>query len=370
MLCLTGSSYKILRIPGLINKIHFNETSFSSLFSASIKNSGALITAEDKRESPPLPANPYYTIDLQALQCPASEALNVRSLAHFLQKNASTDLEKARAIYIWITKNIDYDNYAYNTRIYGDYSPQGILNSRRALCGGFSNLFYALGKEMNLEIEKVIGYSKGYGYNQARQFKDADHAWNIIKIEGHWRVFDATWGEGSMKIINGQIINKKEFNDYWFNVSPYAAIFSHMPQDRRYMNVLPVIDLTAYGNLPRIDKEYFRLGFDPEDTYKHIYENSSLSFPHCYKTGTYVKALKAPKYSVLYTNRTYEFEFYIPKGISVAAVDAANKWTFFESKNGNFKLHFNTLVKGELQLCMKYETDDDSYYAIMIYELR
>ena len=54
--------------------------------------------------------------------------------------------------------------------------------------------------QLNLEIETVTGYSKGYGYSPSKRFKDVDHAWNLIKIDGAWRMFDATWGEGSMKV--------------------------------------------------------------------------------------------------------------------------------------------------------------------------
>jgi len=50
------------------------------------------------------------------------------------------------------------------------------------VCEGFSNLYYVIGAEMGLEIKKVSGYAKAYGYSQGDKFKEENHAWNLIKI--------------------------------------------------------------------------------------------------------------------------------------------------------------------------------------------
>ena len=115
-------------------------------------------------EFEPLPIDSFISIDLHARNCPISEEASIELLANYLQRKAITDLEKARSIYIWLTKNVSYDDIGFNSGIYGDLSAEGVLKSRKAVCEGFSNLFLALGKQMKLEIQKVSGYAKGYGY--------------------------------------------------------------------------------------------------------------------------------------------------------------------------------------------------------------
>ncbi|MBK8192659.1 MAG: hypothetical protein IPK76_05510 [Lewinellaceae bacterium] len=89
---------------------------------------------------------------------------------------------------MWLAENIEYDDESYNSGSDGDNSAEGVLSNKKAVCEGFSNLFLALGERMGLEIEKVVGYAKGYGYSPGMKFKETDHAWNIIKINENWRI--------------------------------------------------------------------------------------------------------------------------------------------------------------------------------------
>lgn len=325
--------------------------------------------AKEHFEFQPLPVNPFGNIDKHAIKCPKSEEQTIEALAAYLQQNTNSDLEKARAIYIWLTKNIRYDDEGFNTNKNSDYSAEGVLKSRKAVCEGFSNLFYALGKHMNLPIEKVIGYSKGYGYTTGQTFSDTDHAWNIIKINGQWRVFDATWGEGSGKSVKGKLVSKKDFDNYWFNVSPYEAIFTHLPQNKAFLNVQPAIDLKIFENLPYIEPAYFEIGFDGTTTYRNVCNNKSLQFPMCYSLPTHVKIIAAPKYNSLELNKSYIFELYVPRGINVAAIDAKNNWTDFTMNKGTFKLTYTPSEPGELSISIKYEKGGKSHHTVLQYNV-
>jgi len=49
---------------------------------------------------------------------------------------------------------------------------------------------------LGLNIVKVSGYAKGYGYYQGKQFESTDHAWIAFQIDEQWYLMDPTWGAG------------------------------------------------------------------------------------------------------------------------------------------------------------------------------
>ena len=80
---------------------------------------------------------------------------SVTELADLLAQNARTESEKARIIYAWITQHISYDVAAFldtvNNDNYPDVTVEKVLRDRTTICSGYSNLYHALAKAMNLE---------------------------------------------------------------------------------------------------------------------------------------------------------------------------------------------------------------------------
>lgn len=101
------------------------------------------------------------------------------------------DYDKAKAINQWVAQNIDYD-YAY----FGGHSSttattaDDVLTSRKAVCGGFSNLTRALLQASGIPAVCIHGRAGG-----------GRHAWNAAYVDGKWIFLDSTWsrpGDGSM----------------------------------------------------------------------------------------------------------------------------------------------------------------------------
>ena len=318
----------------------------------------------------PLPRNPFSSIDNHSRNCSSSVTRDILNLATFLQQKATTDIEKARSIYIWITDNIRYDDDAFNSGIYPDYTADYVLQNRKAVCEGYSNLYLALGREMGLAIEKVSGYAKGYGYTNERKFSKTDHAWNVIKVEGKWKIFDSTWGGGHGSNVNGELVSKKDFDDYWFNVDPYESIFNHLPEDNRFSFVQPSLSLSQYEKIPKVDKEYFELGFKGGETYSAVSANPNSEFPQCYKPETHIEIISAPKFKYLTINQYYYFEFYVPRGLKLALIDSNNNWAYFDREKGKFNLNYTPQKSGKLQICLQHEKSGKSYNIFLVYEVR
>jgi len=322
-----------------------------------------------KYELQPFPRNPFSSIDEYSKKAPASATTDIQSLANYLNKKAETDTEKARAIYIWITDNIRYDDDAFNSGNYSNYTAEYVLQNRKAVCEGYSNLFLNLGEEMGIEVEKISGYSKGYDYKTGKKFDKSNHAWNAVKINGKWKIVDSTWGSGYGENMNGKLVSKKKFDGYWFNVDPFEAIFNHFPENNELSFVQPLISLSQYEQMPNLDKEYFDLGFNGRETFRNVISKLNSEFPKSYSLKTFIKLVSAPKFKTLKIDDSYYFEFYIPRGLKVAAITSSNDWTYFEREKGKFTLNFSPKEIGELKISVQHEKSEDSFGTILVYNV-
>jgi hypothetical protein len=210
----------------------------------------------------------YQAIDEQA------RALEYRGdslseLAGLLSRYAVTEAEKARVIYAWIAHHITYDVASYQSRNYGDVTPQGVLRSRSTVCAGYANLYQALAQEMGLEASVIEGYGRGNGYLVLGS-STLNHAWNAVRIDRAWYVLDVTWGAGTVSEDRFQ----PEFNPYYFATPPEQMIYSHFPAQSPWQ-LLPV----PYENPIRRSAESVRQFFRQRSPVQEPFcENDSLTW--------------------------------------------------------------------------------------------
>lgn len=170
----------------------------------------------------------FSKIDKYAQKAPREVTHDLNLLADYLVRGASSDIEKARAIYVWITHHIKYDYQAYkngNKRI--NRNNLDVLRRQKAVCYGYSTLFKALCEEMEVEAELISGYSWDT-LTSTENPDEPDHAWNAVKIDTIWYLLDATWGSSTLDRKNTFLKND---NQDYFLVDPKSFILSHLPQD-------------------------------------------------------------------------------------------------------------------------------------------
>jgi hypothetical protein len=209
----------------------------------------------------PSPAtDPFGAIDRHALNTPGSAEKSVQSLSRYLVRPARNDEEKARAIFRWITNNISYDTRSYFTGTVKPSSPNSVLKNKTAVCEGFSGLFKMLGREAGLEIETIGGYAKGYGSSVGERFSGPpNHAWNAVKIDGAWRLMDATWGAGYMD-ENGRYA--RSFNDYFFFAPPEKLIYTHFPENSEWQLLARRVSLDEFEKMAFVRPGFFEQGLE------------------------------------------------------------------------------------------------------------
>ncbi|MBN2105489.1 hypothetical protein JW835_15730 [bacterium] len=204
-----------------------------------------------------LSGSSYEKIDRHALDTPPGVENSIESLAEYLTRPCQNDREKIRAIFRWITANITYDTQAYFVGAPQRQS-ENILEDRTAVCDGFSTLIERLGKTAGLNIEKISGYAKGVRYQIGDRFSDNfNHAWNAVRIGGHWELIDATWGAGYID-ESGQFI--REFDDYFFLTDPEDLIYTHFPEEIRWQLLARPVSLQEFESMPFLKPAYFYHG--------------------------------------------------------------------------------------------------------------
>ena len=170
----------------------------------------------------------YSLADSIALNIPKDSYQNIPELATLLTKNLSTEHEKFRVIFRWITNNIVYSfsNRTDNAEI--------VFKKRKAVCAGYASLLKSLCDNVRIECKIIAGNAKIYTKEIGFKFSKTDHAWNTVKINGIWYLVDATWASGSygQKFI-------KEYDNSYFLADPKFLILSHFPEDKRYQYIEP-----------------------------------------------------------------------------------------------------------------------------------
>lgn len=174
------------------------------------------------QESPP----DYKAVDRHARRAPQEISRDLPALTDYLISESKNDFERARAIYVWITHHIRYDEEAFRAgRQRVNRSNSDILRRQQAVCFGYSQLFKAMCTRAGLESAVISGYSKGT-LTTTPDMQSPDHAWNAVRLEGQWYLLDATWGAGQIQRGNKFVQTERET---YFLSAPEQFVLNHLP---------------------------------------------------------------------------------------------------------------------------------------------
>jgi hypothetical protein len=206
------------------------------------------------------PDSRFALIDRHACLAPKSVEKSLDRLVAYLIRPAKNDAEKTRAIFRWVAANIAYDTKAYFSGSSRTMGAAEVLNSRKGVCSGFSDLFEALCQKAGLEVAVIQGYAKGYGYRIGDRFTGrTNHSWNAVRIDGQWRLVDVTWGSGYVDESGGFV---REFQEYFFFTPPEKLVFSHFPEDPAWQLLDPAVTRDAFEAFVYLKPEFFQYGIE------------------------------------------------------------------------------------------------------------
>lgn len=166
----------------------------------------------------PLKAQEEFSyVDNKARYIPAAEAISTTSIANYILSNYKTEGERLRAIYAWVTANIEYSTDSmYRINWGGD--PEAritvALRRRKGVCENFAAIFNDIALRAGLRSQVVSGYVK-----QSGSVNRSGHSWCVVYFDNEWLFCDPTWD-----------INFRERTNY-FLIKPGQFVESHMPFD-------------------------------------------------------------------------------------------------------------------------------------------
>ena len=175
-------------------------------------------------------AQNFARIDSLAVNAPIWTTRTAGDLSAYCDANAVGELEKVRFYFVWIARNIRYDEKTYGTyRQNSDYNVEKqsvpvVFSERVAVCRGYALLFERLCRQSNMAARYVAGYGKA----QLNDERLEPHAWNAIRIEGNWELFDATWASNSLQRDSSDLsVNFEK----WFMTAPVQFARQHWSYD-------------------------------------------------------------------------------------------------------------------------------------------
>ncbi|KAI4872223.1 hypothetical protein NFI96_012396, partial [Prochilodus magdalenae] len=187
------------------------------------------------------------------------KVFSVQTIVQTITKVASTDLERLRAIWIWLCHNIEYDVTGY-LGLTEKVSPERVIETGRGVCSGYSKLCQQMCKEVGIECRLVSGHGKGVGYRQGQSYQNtkSNHMWNAVKLEGHWYLLDACWGAGTVDMDKKVFIQR--YKEFYFLTDPEDFINSHWPNEEEWQLLKRPIKLEEFEKSVLRASEFYRLG--------------------------------------------------------------------------------------------------------------
>ncbi|MDZ7608235.1 MAG: transglutaminase domain-containing protein [Cyclobacteriaceae bacterium] len=186
----------------------------------------------------------FKEIDANIRIYPDNQPINSQALVSELISGLSDSTDRVRAIYVWIAKNISYDLAAYRFSGKESHPADDILQTRKAICSGYSLLFQRLCEIAGIEAVVIEGYAKGYGYKPFQKFLSSNHAWNAVFLDGEWHFVDVTWAAGLPREITGK--TPAIDLDAYFFIPPEKLIKTHLPEDPTWQLQDKKISLTDF----------------------------------------------------------------------------------------------------------------------------
>ncbi len=279
-------------------------------------------------------AQEYYKVD--SIVKTYSPNIKTEELAKQICKDFESEDLKARAIFTWVSNNVQYDVKKYlkvkrqkkktkkskwiNHYQYEKSVSKKTLRKGKGICGDYAVLYKHLCDLTGVDCVVISGYSKTENKDIGRKFGEK-HAWNAVMINGEWNLVDATWGAGY--VINESNKFVFQFNDYYFFTNPEYFFLRHFPRKTNWLFTEKTKE--DFKNLPLYGHNYNHLDYETDKSHDGV---------------------------ILVQNDTINFEFKNAKSVSSI---------YYEFNNQGFGERITPNIEGEIfsfkVVCRKRRTD-------------
>lgn len=292
----------------------------------------------------------FFTIALQAQSAVEVDSIvklypkhfsSPEDLAQKIQSDFSTDFGKARAIFSWLAFNVRYDVKSYlhpkpakkikykteeerllKVKQQYDKMIAKVLHKQKAVCSGYSELFNYVALQVGLESQVNVGDAKTRIYDIGRRRVRVTHAWNSVRIDGVWRLIDATWGAGYVDLEKEKFY--RSYKPLYFDMPPKLFFTEHYPATGKWFET--VVDKNEFLKAPLIQDDILNGKYqilEPKNGVIEICQNERATFKilNLSPDATIQYSLKkndelGEVYNTIQKDNALEFSILINKDIS------------------------------------------------------
>ncbi|XP_005107641.1 hillarin [Aplysia californica] len=207
----------------------------------------------------------FTAIDNKAKQMARTNASSYDAVSRALTANCTTDLQKARAIFVWLFhQNIHGSFYSGVT---DPHTPRGYMKLIKTGKGSYATFFALLCREANIPCNVIRGVSKGDNYEVGQQnVKGMDGAWNAVYLAGSWRFVHPLWAYYKEKQAYefGQPppagTKRVSINEFYWLTDPMKMICFHNPKAEPWQLLKSKWDQKKFLDSPQFTEDYFKSG--------------------------------------------------------------------------------------------------------------
>jgi|GEM_PF-360149 Uncharacterized protein involved in cytokinesis, contains TGc (transglutaminase/protease-like) domain len=258
-----------------------------------------------------------------------------KAIARELVGEATTNEEKAKAIYQHLCSTIAYD---VDLKI---FTPEECYAEKKGTCQAYAQLFAELCKAVKVKCTYISCVTKDESYNKQLETSNTTHGYLMVEGDNKEIFFvDPTWGAGHVE--NGQFIRKKG-DMSWFKVEPEWMIFSHFPADPKSQHLNKPLTKEEFLSMPALNPYLKYFGFDGKKLLEDFRAKTITSMPEViYHPDNIDKftIVDVPLKEALNIGETYKFTIKKKNDINYVLVHNKNSFNNWVEEGDNLTMSY------------------------------
>lgn len=303
--------------------------------------------------------------NLSSINAQKKIKLDYKDIAREIIQEATTNEEKAKAIYQHICQTISYDvDYKINT-------PEECYTEKKGTCQGYAQLFAELCKAVKVKCTYISGVTKDESYNKQLATSNATHAYLLVEGDNKEMFFvDPTWGAG--RVVKGEFIRSK--NDMsWFKVEPEWMIFSHFPAEPKHQQLDKPLTQEEFLSMPDLSPYLKYFGFNGKELLDAFRSKTIASMPQVIYHPDNIDMLTVvdvPLTESLNVGDTYKFTIKKKNDVKYFLRHNENSFTNWDDDGTDLSISYTPDAPGRIYLAYQSTGQHESHiYELLNYQV-
>ncbi len=177
----------------------------------------------------------FKAIDEYVQSLGSLDSMSMGTINNVVSNKFTDKMDKARAIYYWITHNITYDLKLARNNNPLKNTPADVLRTRKATAIGFASLFQDMCSSADIRCLTVDGFIKNNTEEIGEKDQEINHSWAVVQLgqsPEDWYYVDPTLGSGfvdaEMKFFT------KYYTDVYFFTEKETFNLQHYPDNEAW----------------------------------------------------------------------------------------------------------------------------------------